>query len=189
MHIALADPDVVEGNNLYAEAEKKERQGDLNDALTLFGKAAFEYNNAKLKSRYALALMRMSTLHLKLNNIQAAEDIVLNVTLKIYTRLGSKSGEMNAYKQLGKIYLVASRFSESLWFFSQQGILAQQLKNKLSYIESVLDIARIKIKKKQFALATADVNRAELLAKTAKTTIFKKDISETRNIISQKRGS
>ncbi len=187
VYITATHPSEIEGNAYFADAEKKERDGDLNAALTLFGKAAFVYNSAKVTSRYALSLLKMSNLHLLLKNYKAAEDVVLNLVLKTYTKMGSKSGEMNAYQQLGKIYYTTNRLTQSLWFFTQQGILAQNLSNRFSYIESVLDIARVKIKRREFSLAAKDINRAEVLARSAKTNQFSRDISEARKQIAQKK--
>ncbi len=156
----------------FADAEKNERKGDLNLALALFGKAAFEYNNANQLNRYAISLLRMSSVHLSLTHYVEAEQIILNSALKIYSKIGNKSGQMASYSQLGKIYLVSNRLTQSLWFYTQQGILAQQLRDNNSYIESILGIVSVKIKKKEYALATKDVDRAELLAKQAMTNQF-----------------
>ncbi len=45
INIAVSNTDESTGDEFFADAEKNERRGDLNEALTLFGKAAFEYNN------------------------------------------------------------------------------------------------------------------------------------------------
>lgn len=186
INIAVSIKDETDGDEFFADAERNERQGDLNEALTLFGKAAFEYNNDRKFSRYGAALLRMSNIHLLLSHYTEAEQVILNVALKTYSKIGSKAGQMASYNQLGKIYFAANKLTQSLWFYTQQGILAQQLKNNTSYIESVLGIAQIKIKKKEYALATKDVNRAELLAKNAKITQFNQQIRSSRNLINEK---
>ncbi|MDQ7949605.1 MAG: hypothetical protein REI78_06915 [Pedobacter sp.] len=186
INIAVSPSEESDGDEFFADAEKNEKKGDLNEALTLFGKAAFEYNNDKKFSRYAAALLRMSNVHLLLAHYTEAEQVVLNAALKTYSRIGSRSGQMAAYNQLGKIYYAANKLTQSLWFFTQQGILAQQLKNNTSYIDSVLGIALIKIKKKEYYLATKDVNRAELLAKTARITQFAQQIKNSRQVIAEK---
>ncbi|RZJ18075.1 MAG: hypothetical protein EON51_17500 [Acinetobacter sp.] len=117
-----------------------------------------------------------------------AEQVVLNAALKTYSKIGSRSGQMASYNQLGKIYYAANKLTQSLWFYTQQGILAQQLKNNTSYIDSVLGIAAIKIKKKEYNLATKDVNRAELLAKNSKITQFTQQIKSNRSVIAEKQG-
>jgi tetratricopeptide (TPR) repeat protein len=189
INIAVSTIDESDGDEFFADAEKNEKRGDLNEALTLFGKAAFEYNNDKKFSRYGAALLRMSNVHMLLTHYSEAEQVVLNAALKTYSRIGSRSGQMAAYNQLGKIYFAANKLTQSLWFYTQQGILAQQLKNNTSYIDSILGIALIKIKKKEFNLANKDLNRAELLAKSARITQFTSLIKSSRGIIADKQAT
>lgn len=180
INIAVSSADETEADMLFADAERNERRGDLNEALTLFGKAAFEYNSDKQFTKYAASLLRMSNVHLLLSHYTEAEQVILNVALKTYSRIGSKSGQMASYNQLGKIYFGANKLTQSMWFFTQQGILAQQLKNNSSYIESILGIATVKIKKKEFGLALRDLTKAETLAKYFKLNQFNSQIKSSR---------
>jgi len=184
--IASSSLELADGNLYFAEAEKNERRGDLNDAITLYGKAAFEYNSSKLFSRYAEALLRLSNVHYQLSHYGEAEQVVLNVALKTYSRLGSKAGQMDSYSQLGKIYLASNKLTQSLWFYTQQGILAKQVNNNTEYIESVLGIANVKIKKKEYVMALRDLNRAELLARSSNNSSFKMRIRDARALIPSK---
>lgn len=186
INISVSNVEETSADEFFEDADRNERRGDLNEALILFGKAAFEYNNDKKFSRYGASLLRMSNVHLLLLHYTEAEQVVLNAALKTYSRIGSRTGQMASYNQLGKIYFAANKLTQSLWFYTQQGILAQQLKNNTSYIDSVLGIALVKIKKKEYALATKDVNRAELLAKNAKITQFAQQIKSSRSVIAEK---
>lgn len=181
----LAEPPT--GDDFFADAERSERSGNLNEALVLFGKAAFEYNVNKKFVKYGSALLRMSNVHLLLKHFTEAEQVALNVALKNYSRIGSKVGQMVTYNMLAKIYFEANKLPQSLWFYSQQGMSAQRLNNKAAYIDSVLGIALIKIKKQEYNLATKDVNRAELLAKNSNITHFAQQIKQSRNIIAAKK--
>lgn len=185
--IAVSNFDENEGNTYFSEAERNERSGDLNDALIYFAKAAFEYNNSRNFSRYGLALMRLSNVHYMLANYTEAEQVVLNVALKNYARIGSKVGQMNSYSQLGKICLSANKLTESLWFYTQQGILAQQMKNNTSYLESVLGIAHVKIKKGEYVMALRDLNRVEMMARSYNNAQFSQRIKEARAQIAKKK--
>lgn len=187
INVAVSNTDETEADIYFADAERNERRGDLNEALTLFGKAAFEYNSDKKLTKYATSLLRMSNVHLLLSHYTEAEQVVLNVALKTYSRIGNKAGQMASYNQLGKIYFGANKLTQSLWFFTQQGILAQQLKNNSSYIESILGIATIKIKKKEYSLALKDINRAEVLAKQFKINQFNSQIKMNRVAVSEKK--
>jgi tetratricopeptide (TPR) repeat protein len=185
--IAISGTDNLEGDVYFEEAEKNERNGDLNDAVTLFGKAAFEYNNAKNFSRYGASLLRLGNVHYLLEHYVEAEQVVLNVALKTYSRFGNRTGLMASYNQLGKIYLASNRLTQSMWFYTQQGILARQSNNNNSYIESILGLAQVKIRKKEYTLAMKDINRAELLAKSGKTNQFKGQFKQVRATIAEKK--
>lgn len=182
-HIGIANPDIIEGNNYFMDAESMEKSGDLTNAIVMFSRAASAYNDAKMPMRYANSLMRVCNLHILLKNYEVAEEIVLKTTLKIYSRLGNKYGELDAYRHLGRAYFGENKFPQSMWFFTQQGIIANQSYNKVAYIESVLSIAGIKIQKHEFSLATADINRAELLARNAKIKTFSAQIAISRGLI------
>ena len=181
--IASSSLEGNEGNTYFAEAEKNEKKGDYDEAITLFGKAAFEYNSAKQFSRYGSALMRLSHVHYLQSHYTEAEQVVLNVALKTYSKIGSKTGQMESYSQLGKIYLAANKLTQSMWFYTQQGILAKQIGNNNAFIESVLGLASVKIKKKEYVMASRDINRAELLAKANNTHQFSAKIKEVRSLI------
>lgn len=183
INIAVYDQDGIGADNYFADAEKNERMGDLNGALSLFGKAAFEYNSDKKLNKYASTLLRMSNVHFMLSHYVEAEQVILNVALKTYSRLGSKAGQLASYNQLGKIYLASNKLTQSLWFYTQQGILAQQLRDHTAYIDSVLGIVAVKIKKKEYSLATKDLNRAEQLAKNANISQFNYQIKMNKQAI------
>jgi tetratricopeptide (TPR) repeat protein len=183
INISVSAPDNRNGDDFFSEADITEKKGDLFNALTLFGKAAFEYNSTHQFSNYGSALLRMSNVHMMLNNFAEAEQVVLNVALKNYSRTHNIHGEMNSYRQLAKIYLASDKLTQALWFSTQQGILARQLKSDNSYMESMLGIATVKIRKKQYTLANKDLNKAELYAKTTNNTRFRSQLTYARNQI------
>lgn len=180
VNIVVSSLDDHDGDAYFADAVKTERRGDLNDAITLYGKAAFEYNSSKKFSQYGSALLRLANVHYLLAHYSEAEQVTLNVALKNYSKIGSKSGQMESYSQLGKIYLAADKLTQSLWFYTQQGILAKQISDGNAYIDSILGLAQVKTKKKEYSLALKDLNRAELLAKSSNLTRFKTQIREAR---------
>ncbi|MBB5436989.1 MULTISPECIES: tetratricopeptide repeat protein [Pedobacter] len=180
VNIVVSNLEENDGDDYFAEAEKNERRGDLNDAITLFGKAAFEYNSSKKFTQYGSALLRLANVHFLLAHYSEAEQVTLNVALKNYSKIGSKTGQMESYGQLGRIYFAANKLTQSLWFYTQQGILAQQIGNNNAYIDSILGLAQVKTKKKEYTLAARDLNRAELLARSSSLTRFKTQIREAR---------
>ena len=186
INIAVSTLDVADGDAYFAEAEKTQKRGNLNEAVTLFGKAAFEYNSAGQYSSYGIALLKLSNVHLLLNHYNEAAQVVLNVALKNYSRTGSRSGQMESYYQLGKVYYASNKLTESLWFYTQQGILARQLHNNAAYIDSMMGIIQVKIKKKEYSLALKDVSRAELFARTNKVSQYNTQFKNTRNLLKEK---
>ncbi|WP_316844828.1 hypothetical protein [Pedobacter psychrodurus] len=186
INIAVSKFDLEDGNSFFEEAEDLERKGDYNEALTLFGKAAFEYNSVKNFNRYGQAIIKMSSMHYQLGRFTDAEQILLNVALKNYSKTGNRAGVMNTYSLLGKVYLANTKYTQSMWFYTQQGILAKQLKSNNSYIESILGIVQVKIKKKDFTLALRDLKSAEWLANSIKTTQYKTQIKDAREMIANK---
>ncbi|MEJ7557218.1 MAG: hypothetical protein WKF66_02850 [Pedobacter sp.] len=183
INIAVSSHEENNGNTYFGEAEKNERKGELNEAVTLFGKAAFEYNSSKQLDRYGSALLRLSNVHYLLAHYTEAEQVVLNVAIKNYSKLGSKRGLIESYSQLGKIYLASTKYTQSMWFYTQQGILAKQTGNDRAYIESVIGIANVKIKKKDYVLASEDLTRAEHLANTSNLNQYRSQIKEARALI------
>ncbi len=186
INIVTSSLEEADGNTYFAEALKNEKRGDLNDALNLYAKAAFEFNTSKLFVRYGEALLKLGNVHLLMNHYTEAEQVILNVALKNYSKIGSKVGQMESYYQLGRIYFAANKLTQSLWFYTQQGILAKQLNNNSAYVESVIGIAQVKIKKKEYNLALRDLNRAELLLKSANNVQLKSRIKETKALIPSK---
>jgi len=186
INIAVSKFDLEDGNSFFEEAEDLERKGDYNEALTLFGKAAFEYNAIKNFNRYGQAVIKMSSMHYQLGRFTDAEQILLNVALKNYSKTGNRAGVMNTYNLLGKVYLANTKYTQSMWFYTQQGILAKQLKSNNAYIESILGIVQVKIKKKDFTLALRDLKSAEWLANSIKTTQYKTQIKDAREMIASK---
>ncbi|MEQ7798455.1 hypothetical protein ABDJ41_01480 [Pedobacter sp. ASV1-7] len=178
--VNIVTSNINEGDVYFADAEKNERRGDLNDAITLFGKAAFEYNSSKRFTQYGSALLRLANVHYLLSHYSEAEQVTLNVALKNYSKIGSKIGQMESYAQLGKIYFASDKLTQSLWFYTQQGILAKQIGDNNAYIDSILGLAQVKTKKKEYTLAIKDINRAELLAKSSNLSRFKNQIREAR---------
>jgi len=186
INIAVSTLDEADGDSYFAEAEKTQRRGELNEAITLFGKAAFEYNSAGKYTSYGAALLKLSNVHLLLNHYNEAAQVILNVALKNYSRIGHRSGQMESYYQLGKVYYASNKLTESLWFYTQQGILARQIGNNSAYIDSMMGIVQVKIKKKEYSLALKDVSRAEVFAKANKVSQYNSQFKNTRSLIKEK---
>lgn len=186
INIVLSKYDVGTGDSYFTDASSFLQQGNYNEALTLYGKAAFEFSTVKNYNRYGQAIIKMSDMHYRLGNYKEAEDILLNVAVKNYSKLHSTDGLMNTYGLLGNTLLAQNKYTQSMWFYTQQGILAKRQGNQMSFIESVMGVAQVKIKKKEFSLALRDLRTAEALAKTKSSSKFQAEISEARRTIATK---
>lgn len=184
--IAVSKDHAADGDSYFYEADRLEKIGKMNEALTLFGKAAFEYNTVKDFNAFGNALLRLSNVHLLMNHYKEAEQVILNVALKNYSRIGNKRGQMESYHQLGKVYYASDRLTQSLWFYTQQGILAKQLKNHPAYLDSMLGVIFVKIKKKQYSMALKDVGNAESFATASKISDYNTQFVYTRSVIDEK---
>ncbi|SDL94452.1 hypothetical protein [Pedobacter antarcticus] len=176
-----------DGDLYFEEGEKNEKSGDLNDAITFFGKAAFEYNNVRNFSRYGASLLRLSHVHYLMQHYTEAEQVILNVALKTYSKSGNRSGQMASYNQLGRIYLASNKLTQSMWFYTQQGILARQTNSNLNYIDSMLGIIRVKIKKREYDMALKDIQRVELLTKNTNAPQYQVQLRQVRAVIAEKK--
>ncbi len=185
INITYYNPAELSADDYFYEADQNEHKGDLKVALALYDKAAYGFNLSRRMPQYTLTLLKLSNVHMLLNNFSEAEKLVLQGALMNYSKLGNIYGQMTAYQQLAKIYLAAGRLTEALWFSTQQGILAQRLSNQNAYISSLLGLAQVKIKKQEFSLANYDLNRAESLAKSNNYTDFVAQISEARKAIAK----
>ena len=183
INITYYNPATLNADDYFYEADQNERKGDLKVALALYDKAASGFSMSRRMPQYCLTLLKLSNVHMLMNNFSKAEKLVLEGALMNYSKLGSISGEMDAYQQLAKIYLAADKLTESLWFSTQQGILAQRLSNQNAYISSLLGLAQVKIKKQEFSLANYDLNRAETLARSNNYNDFTGQIREARKAI------
>lgn len=155
------------------------------DALVLYGKAAAQFNQKKDYTAYGNAVLKMSDVHYFMRNYTAAEQSILNVALKAFGKASDKNGMMRCYQALGNIYIGLKKPVEALWFFAQQGNVAEQINDQISITESLLNVATVKIIRKQYALASKDL---EVL--TARVAQLKQDqkynvlISKMKSIVS-----
>ena len=186
VNLAVLGSATNSADSYFEEAERYERVGDFESAVAMFNRAAATYQNHKKFGRYGVTLLRLSNTYVSLANYNEAEQLVLKKALRNYTKIGSKAGQMACYQQLGKVYMAANKLPQSLWFYTQHGMLALQLNNKNAYIESVLGIAAIKIKKKEYLLASKDLNTAQLLSITANIIQYNQLIKTSKALIAER---
>lgn len=188
INISVLGRNMTNADILFDEAERFEKVGDYKSAIGLFSKSATKYLQNKKYVHYGTALVRLSNAYYLSNQYLNAEQVILKQALKNFNRIGSKLGQMEAYQQLAKIYSASNKLAQSLWFYTQQGILALEVHNKESHIESVLGIATIKIKKKEYDLAIKDLDYAEMLCRSSNFYQYTQQITNNRLLIANRTG-
>ena len=118
-------------------------------------------NNTSLANAY-MSLARSWTSQ---NNFQEAESIVLKKALPLlYYKLNDKLGAIKCYDQLALIYQSQKRFSEAKWFNIQSNLLARKINHPASIVNSLINLAHVKMAIGDWQLALEDIKEAEQLA-------------------------
>lgn len=118
-------------------------------------------NNTSLASAY----MGLAQSWTSQNNFQEAETMVLKKALPLfYYKLNDKLGAIKCYDQLAFIYQNQKRFSEAKWFFIQSNILARKIDHRASIVNSLINLAHVKMAIGDWQLALDDIKEAEQLA-------------------------
>jgi len=126
-------------------------------------KATFEY------------LFWKNNMLLALGNANQVESHILNGILARASRNG-KIKEWECYYQLGKSYLQQQKMVQAKWFFVQALTLSNGFNSKIPKIKSLLMLAKVKSKVKDYSLAIQDLKVAENLSERNK--LFKIDIAK-----------
>lgn len=136
-------------------------------------------NNVSLAETY----LSLSELLTSQNNFRDAENMVLKKALPLfYYKLNNKLGVIKCYDQLAFIYQSQKRFSEAKWFFIQSNILARKIDHPASIVNSLINLAHVKMAIGDWQLALDDIKEAEQLAVKNQYQFqlieIKKDLSE-----------
>jgi tetratricopeptide (TPR) repeat protein len=118
-------------------------------------------NNTSLANAY----MSLAQSWTSQSNFQEAEAMVLKKALPLlYYKLNDKLGAIKCYDQLAFIYQNQKRFSEAKWFFIQSNILARKIDHPVSIVNSLINLAHVKMAIGDWQLALDDIKEAEKLA-------------------------
>lgn len=154
---------------------------DFND-MAIAGYKIMEHDQKLIK-----ALLQQNDLMLRAGHLKHAEQQILTKILLMAYRMNSKQAEMNCYQQLGRVYWHQNKFTEAKWFFVQANILAKKLNHSVGIIRSLLMLAKVKNKIKDYSLALADLKLANNLLNTHNS-YFKADILKNMALTYQKLG-
>ncbi|QEK52268.1 hypothetical protein FYC62_11915 [Pedobacter aquae] len=154
---------------------------DFND-MAIAGYRIMEQDQKLVK-----ALLQQNELMLRAGNLKQAEQQILTKILLMAYRMNSKQAEMNCYQQLGRVYWHQNKFTEAKWFFVQANILANKLHHRVGTIRSLLMLAKVKNRIKDYGLALADLKLANSLLNTSNK-YFRPDILKGMALTYQKLG-
>lgn len=120
-----------------------------------------------IRSNTSLAegYMSLANLWTSQKNFQEAESMVLKKALPLYYyKLKDKSGTIKCYDQLALIYQQQKRFSEAKWFYIQSNMLARKINDPLEIVNSLINLAHVKMSIGDHLLALRDIREAEQLS-------------------------
>jgi tetratricopeptide (TPR) repeat protein len=98
-------------------------------------------------------------------NYKEAESMVLKKALPLYFyKLKDQSGTMKCYDQLAVIYQQQKRFSEAKWFCIQSNMVARKINDSSGIVNSLINLAHVKMSIGDHLLALRDIKEAEQLS-------------------------
>lgn len=104
------------------------------------------------------------------NNIytrRISQENAINYTMlgmHLYYKQNDTTGLINSYSSLSKAYRAQRKFAQAKWFILQANTLSRRQKATPSVINSLVDLAEIKIDIKDYKLAKKDLKEAHRLA-------------------------
>jgi tetratricopeptide (TPR) repeat protein len=118
-------------------------------------------NNVSLADTYLL----LSQVFTSQNNFKEAENLVMKKALPLlYYELNDKIGAIKCYDQLAFNYKSQKRFSEAKWFYIQSNLLARKIGHSESIVNSLINLAHVKMAIGDLQLALHDIQEAEQLS-------------------------
>ncbi len=158
----ITAPDFI-GYGFIAQqlADVNLRKSDFAEALKYNTVALNEYAKALNIDSLASCYFQLSKIDYLSGDKGESEYILVKKALPLFTRVENRVGRMECFKELGKICLEQSRFSEAKWFYIQHNILAKILGNKREIFNSVVGLARAKFAVNDFTIALGDLEEAQ----------------------------
>ena len=113
----------------------------------------------------ASAYLLMGEISTAQKKYSAAENYLLKMALPIfYYKLKDKTGTMNSYRLLAKLYQQQKRMSEAKWFFIQENTMARNINHPSGIIFSLVNLAQVKTAIGDYSLAIRDYKEAEKIS-------------------------
>ena len=118
-------------------------------------------NNSNLAEAY----MNLANLWSEEKKYKEAEQLIMKKALPLYYyKMQDKIGTMKCYDQLAEIYDHQKRYSEAKWFNIQSNMVARKINNPAGIVNSLINLAHVKMTIGDYQLALRDFGEAEQLS-------------------------
>jgi tetratricopeptide (TPR) repeat protein len=173
--------------NNYLTLQRINRyRGNLSEALKYNEAILMIDLNAKNNRFLAETYMDHAEILTSQKNFTEAESLVLRKALPLYYYgLKDKTGTIRCYDQLADTYHQQKKFTQAKWFYIQSNMLARKINNPLEIVNSLINLAHVKMSIGDYQLALLDYKEAEQLSVknryTNKLIELKSDLADVYN--------
>jgi tetratricopeptide (TPR) repeat protein len=152
--------------NNYLTLQRINRyRGNLTEALKYNEAILMIDLNAKNNRFLAQTYMDHAEILTSRRNFTEAETLVLRKALPLYYYgLKDKIGTIRCYDQLADTYHQQKKFTQAKWFYIQSNMLARKINNPLEIVNSLINLAHVKMSIGDYQLALMDYKEAEQLS-------------------------
>jgi tetratricopeptide (TPR) repeat protein len=164
LNLEIKNNVAVRNNYLTMQRINKYR-GNLSEALK-YNEAILKIDlNAKNNRFLAEAYMDHAEILTSQKNFTEAETLVLRKALPLYYYgLKDKNGTIRCYDQLADTYHQQKKFTQAKWFYIQSNMLARKINDPLEIVNSLINLAHVKMSIGDYQLALMDYKEAEQLS-------------------------
>jgi tetratricopeptide (TPR) repeat protein len=142
----------------------------------------------------AEAYINLANLWSAQKRYKEAEALLISKALPLsYYKLKDMISTISCYDQLAEIYQKQRRFSEAKWFYIQSNMLARKINNPAGIVNSLVNLAHVKMSIGHHELALKDFREAEQLSISNKYSFelveIKDDLSKVYKAMGNARAS
>jgi tetratricopeptide (TPR) repeat protein len=164
LNLEIKNKVAVRNNYLTLQRINRYR-GNLMEALKYNEAILMIDLNAKNNRFLAETYMDHAEILTSQKNFTEAETLVLRKALPLYYYgLKDKNGTIRCYNQLADTYHQQKKFTQAKWFYIQSNMLARKINDPLEIVNSLINLAQVKMSIGDYQLALMDYKEAEQLS-------------------------
>ena len=164
LNLEIKNKVAVRNNYLTLQRINRYR-GNLIEALKYNEAILMIDLNAKNNRFLAETYMDHAEILTSQKNFTEAESLVLRKALPLYYYgLKDKNGTIRCYDQLADTYHQQKKFTQAKWFYIQSNMLARKINDPLEIVNSLINLAHVKMSTGDYQLALMDYKEAEQLS-------------------------